>query len=66
MQFNVSDMNCGDCTVAIETSVKAADLTSSVACDLTHRRVKIDNALSPDQPAAAIKDADYDAAPVAA
>lgn len=66
MEFTVPDMSCGHCTAAIEKSVKAADPAASVTCDLTDRRVKIDSALSPDQLAAAIKDAGYDAAPVAA
>ncbi|WP_121628982.1 heavy-metal-associated domain-containing protein [Tropicibacter alexandrii] len=66
MEFTVPDMSCGHCTAAIEKSVKAADPAASVACDLTDRRVKIDSALSPDQLAAAIKDAGYDSAPVAA
>ncbi|SNS06729.1 heavy-metal-associated domain-containing protein [Antarctobacter heliothermus] len=66
MEFTVPDMSCGHCTAAIEKSVKAADPAASVACDLTDRRVKIDSTLSSEQLAAAIKDAGYDSARVAA
>lgn len=66
MEFKVPDMSCGHCTAAIEKSVKAADPAASVDCDLGARRVKIDSALSPEQLGAAIKDAGYDAQPLAA
>ncbi|GAA4225162.1 copper chaperone [Sagittula marina] len=66
MEFKVPDMSCGHCTAAIEKSVKAADPAASVACDLTDRRVKIDSALSSEQLMVAIKDAGYEATPVAA
>ncbi|MDF0603451.1 heavy-metal-associated domain-containing protein [Psychromarinibacter sp. C21-152] len=66
MDFKVPEMSCGHCTAAIETSVKAADPAASVACDLGARRVRIDSALTPEELAAAIKAAGYDAQPVAA
>lgn len=66
MQFNVPDMSCGHCTAAIEKSVRAADPTARVDCDLGERRVHIDSALSAEQVGAAIRDAGYDSQPVAA
>lgn len=66
MEFRVPDMSCGHCTAAIEKSVKAADPAARVDCDLSERRVKIDSTLSPEQLGAAIRDAGYEAQPLAA
>lgn len=67
MKFNVPDKSCGHRATAIKTkSVRAADLAASAACDLTDCRRRSDSIFSSEQLAAAIKEADYDPAPVAA
>ncbi|MDF0596893.1 heavy-metal-associated domain-containing protein [Psychromarinibacter halotolerans] len=66
MEFKVPAMSCGHCASAIEKSVKAADPAASVNCDLGVRRVKVESTLTPEQLSAAIKNAGYDAQPIAA
>lgn len=61
MDFSVPDMSCGHCTAAIEKAVKTADPAAAVQCDLANRKVRIDSGSAPDQIAATIKAAGYDA-----
>ena len=66
MEFSVPDMSCGHCTAAIEKAVKAADPAATINCDLTTHSVTVDTSLPSVAVSAAIKEAGYQAEPVAA
>ena len=65
MEFRVSEMSCGHCTAAIEKAVKEADPAATINCDLETRRVRVETSLAGPDVSAAIKQAGYDAEPVA-
>ncbi|WP_435257021.1 heavy-metal-associated domain-containing protein [Thioclava sp. FR2] len=60
MKFSVPDMSCGHCTSAIEKSIKAADGSAKVECDLATRTVSIDSQLPASSLADAMKKAGYE------
>lgn len=60
--FNVPDMNCGQCTTAIERAIKAIDPTAIVACELNTRTVAVASFVSDRAVSEAIRGAGYEVA----
>ena len=60
MKFSVPDMSCGHCTNAIEKSIKAADGSAKIECDLATRTVSVDSQLPASSLAEVLKKAGYD------
>ncbi len=66
MEFSVPEMSCGHCTAAIEKAVKEADFAATIHCDLTTRHVIVETSLPVAEISAAIQQAGYESAPIAA
>ena len=58
-------MSGGHCTASIRKAISSVDPAATVDCDLTARIVSVESALGQDKLVLAIKEAGYDATPVA-
>lgn len=64
MKFSVPEMSCGHCTSTIEKSIKSADATARVDCDLATRTVSVVSELPASTLTDILKNAGYDNAVV--
>lgn len=64
--FEVNDMTCGHCVSTITKALKATDKDAKVEIDLAARRVQVQSSSADaEELADAIKDAGYNATPIA-
>jgi copper chaperone len=66
IRFSVSGMTCGHCVQAVERSVRAAAPGARVTADLSKGEVTVDGTADPAKVRAAIVDAGYEVASLAA
>lgn len=64
--YDVPEMSCGHCTASIRKAIGTVDPAATVDCDLTARTVSVESALGQDMMVLAMKEAGYEATPVAA
>lgn len=64
-RFDVPDMSCGHCRAAIEKAIHTVDPLARVECDLNARIVGVDSALDPDSLVMTMREAGYEATPLA-
>ena len=62
-KLNVPDMSCGHCKAAVEKAIHGLDATASVAVDLEHRTVTVDDRLDLSAVQAALSAQGYPSSP---
>lgn len=64
-KFSVPEMSCGHCKASIEKAVLDADAGAELSFDMEAREIEVDSTLDTAEIIATMKDAGYEASPLA-
>lgn len=65
-RFDVPEMSCGHCRATIESAIRTLDPKAAIDCDLNNRIVGVESALDQEAIVTALREAGYEAVPLAA
>lgn len=59
MQFHIDNMTCGGCARGVTKAIQSVDADAQVTADPSSRLVEVKSSASPEQLAAALRDAGF-------